>query len=209
MGLGLLGGDPALVDEHLHERVVVGDRLELVVAQHIAARVADMGESEAVAGRAQNSGDGGAHSGEFGLFTDTTADAVIGFEDRGAEEFEGVLASGFAVEFGQAGHGDRRGDVPAGVTAHSVGDEQEIGSRIAGVLVVLTHQPGVRPGCRTESDGTAGRHDWVSRVVCPMVIRVPIASWMGPVMREPSTMVPFVDPRSSSIQAPFFAEIRA
>ena len=209
MGLGLLGGDPAFVDEHLHECVVVGDRLEFVVAQHIAAGVSDVGESEAVAGGAQYRGDGGAHSGEFGLFADAAADAVVGFEDRGAQDFEGVLASGLVVELGQAGDGDRRGDVSACVTAHSVGDEQEIGSRVAGVLVVLTHQPGVRPGCRTESDGTAGRHDWVSRVVCPMVIRVPMASRMGPVMREPSTMVPLVEPRSSSIQAPFFAEIRA
>ncbi len=209
MGLGLLGGDPAFVDEHLYEGVVVGDRLELVVAQHIAAGVADMGESEAVAGSTQEGGDGGAHSGEFGLFADAAADAVVGFEERGAQDFEGILASGLVVELGQAGDGDRRGDVSACVTAHSVGDEQEIGSRVAGVLVVLTHQPGVRPGCRTESDGTAGRHDWVSRVVCPMVIRVPMASWMGPVMREPSTMVPLVDPRSSSIHAPFFAEIRA
>ena len=123
MGLGLLGGDPAFVDEHLHECVVVGDRLEFVVAQHIAAGVSDVGESEAVAGGAQYRGDGGAHSGEFGLFADAAADAVIGFEDRGAQQFEGVLASGGLVEFGEAGDRDRRGDVSAGVTAHSVGDE--------------------------------------------------------------------------------------
>ncbi len=42
----LLFGDPTLVDEHLHVRVVLGDLDELAVAQQIGPRVADMHHAE-------------------------------------------------------------------------------------------------------------------------------------------------------------------
>jgi hypothetical protein len=44
---GLLAGDLALVDEVLHERVVVGELAELPVAQQVGAGVADVGDVQA------------------------------------------------------------------------------------------------------------------------------------------------------------------
>ena len=59
--LGLLGGEPALVDEGLHEGVVAGDLHQDAVAQQVGARVADVGEGEPAA-RAQQRGDRRAHA---------------------------------------------------------------------------------------------------------------------------------------------------
>ena len=45
----VLLGDPPLVDEGLHERLVLGDSLDLAVANRYARLSADVDESEAVA----------------------------------------------------------------------------------------------------------------------------------------------------------------
>ena len=49
MAVGLVGGDPALVDEGLHESVVLGDLCQLAIAQQVASGVADVNEAEPVA----------------------------------------------------------------------------------------------------------------------------------------------------------------
>ena len=50
MAVGLLSGDPALVDQGLDEGVVLGDLGQLTVAQQIAAGVADVHQAQAVTG---------------------------------------------------------------------------------------------------------------------------------------------------------------
>ena len=49
MVLGLLGGELSPAHELGDQRVVVGQLLELAVAQHVCARVADVPERHAVA----------------------------------------------------------------------------------------------------------------------------------------------------------------
>ena len=47
VAVGLLGGDPAVVDQRLDERVVVGDLGQLAVAHQVGAGVADVAEAPA------------------------------------------------------------------------------------------------------------------------------------------------------------------
>jgi hypothetical protein len=42
VGRDVGGADPALVHQRLHQRVIVGDLVELVLAQQVAARIADV-----------------------------------------------------------------------------------------------------------------------------------------------------------------------
>ena len=60
----LLLGDPALVDEALHERVVGGELGELAVAEQVAAAVADVADADpgAVEERGRGRGAGAARA---------------------------------------------------------------------------------------------------------------------------------------------------
>ena len=46
MGRGFVLADPALVEQRLDQGVVPGDLVELAIAQHVGARVADMAEGD-------------------------------------------------------------------------------------------------------------------------------------------------------------------
>jgi hypothetical protein len=50
------------------------------------------------------------------------------------------------IEDGERLDGDGAGHLASGMPAHAVGDDQEPGPRVAGVLVALSHQPNVRLG---------------------------------------------------------------
>jgi hypothetical protein len=50
VAVGLLLGDPAVVDERLHERVVVGHLGEDAVTHQVGTRVTDVAQAEAATG---------------------------------------------------------------------------------------------------------------------------------------------------------------
>src|SRR5690606_6510659 len=80
---------------------------------------------------------GGAHAGEFGVVEDGFRDEGVGGEQRGLQRVLGVFGGVVgAVGFGDPLDGDRAGDVTSGVSAHPVGDHEEVFAGVGGVLVV-------------------------------------------------------------------------
>ena len=150
VGLGL--GDAALVDQRLHERVVVGDLREGLAAQEVGARVADVGQGDLVAG-AQEGGDGGAHALQLGTVLDPGLDLGVGGRERAAEVVGRVVpAVALAVEGDHRADRDGARDVAARVAAHPVGDDEEVRPGIPGVLVLRAHQAHVGAGSVVERD---------------------------------------------------------
>ena len=197
----LFGRDAARVDEALDERVVGGDLGELVVAVQVDPRVADVRDDGVVVDH-HHGADGRAHPGEFG------AD-VHGVDQRAGGLRDAVPQGPFSirrrrvgvVETFEPGDGDARGDVAAGVTAHAVGDEEQVRSGIAGVLVVGAHLAGVRDrGARALEDHVEGSaYARSSKVVAPTLMGAPRVTGTGVDTRAPSCQVPLVESRSCSI----------
>lgn len=136
VGRGLVLGDPALVDEGLDEGVVLRDLLEASLAQEVGARVADVGEDELVA-RSQQGGDGRAHAEQLGLAVDDPPDPRVGLVDDAVEGVARLAAGeGVTVDGRHCGDRGRAREVTAGVAAHPVGDDEQVGAGVSGVLVV-------------------------------------------------------------------------
>ena len=83
VAVGLLLGDAALVDEGLHEGVVVGDLVELRPAE-VRPRVTDVGERHLVT-CAEERGHRGAHALELGAVVDLRLDLGVGGRNGPAE----------------------------------------------------------------------------------------------------------------------------
>src|SRR3990172_6913107 len=104
---------------------------------------------------------------------------------------------------GDRGNGGGAGDLTAGGAPHTVrhrGDELIPATRGAGrgkrgVLVVVAHPTGVRPGC----PGVLHR---TSMMVCPMRITSPRSRARLATTGIPLTSVPLVEPRSSTTRRP-------
>ena len=166
-----LGGDSAFVDQGLDEGVVLGDLVELTVAQQIATRVADMDQSKSVA-REQDCGERSAHAVEFGLHLDVCRDRRITFVHSGVELAQQVAAGLVVIEVGQRGDHQLRGDLAGGVTAHAVGQGQQPRTRVDRVLVVGAHQPAVAAGGVAQNQ----RHGRSSIAVLPIRTGVPMGT---------------------------------
>ena len=145
VGGGLLLGDPALVDQALHPGVVLGDLGEHAVAQQVGAGVADVDEAEPLAGP-QQGGQRGAHALQLRVLLDHHAQLVVGALHGGAERGEDVGAGHVVVELDEGGDHLGGGDLAGGLAAHAVGDGEQPGAGVAGVLVALADHALVRSG---------------------------------------------------------------
>jgi hypothetical protein len=150
--LRLLLGDATLVDQGLDERVVLGDLRERAFAELVGARVADVDEPEPAA-REQDRRERGAHAFEVGGVRDVPGDRGVALDGGLAQLGEQVVAGVVLVERGQRGDHQRRRDLTGGVAAHPVGERQQPGSGIDGVLVVLPDEPAVAAGGVTQDQG--------------------------------------------------------
>ena len=204
MAVRLFGGDAALVDEGLHEGVVLGDLRQLPVAQQIAAGVADVDEPKSVA-REQDCGQRGAHALELGLQLDVRGDGRVAFVDRVVELAQQVAAGLVVVEVGQRGDHQLGGHLAGGVPAHAVGQREQPGAGVDRVFVVGAHQAAVAAGGIAKDKG----HGRSSITVLPMCTGVPIGTRTAVVTFALSRYVPLVDPRSSTYQSAPRCESRA
>jgi len=128
VGLRLLLGDPAAVDEPLDEGVILRHLRESAVAQQIQARVADVREREFVAD-GREAAEGRAHARELGPVAHRGAQHAVGLEELILQRSRGAV-----------GVGERRGrvvDVPARALRAGLGD-RGAGARALG--------RGARPG---------------------------------------------------------------
>ncbi|ESU50049.1 hypothetical protein P376_1974 [Streptomyces sp. HCCB10043] len=145
VGGGLFLGDPALVDQALHPGVVLGDLRQDAVAQQIRAGVADVHQAEALAGPEQG-GERGAHALQLGILLDHDAQLVVGLLYGGAERGQEIGSRYVVVERDERGDHLGAGDLTGRLAAHAVGDGEEPGAGVAGVLVSLADHALVRPG---------------------------------------------------------------
>ena len=75
----LFGGDSTRVDQSLNEGVVFGYLRNLAFADHVDARVADVGNGHQVAGK-HDSRKGRAHALELGVFGDSAREFLVGLK---------------------------------------------------------------------------------------------------------------------------------
>ena len=235
MARGLVLGDPALVDQGLHERVVPRDLREHAVAEEVGAGVADVHHAEPAA-REQHRGERGAHAVEVGLLADELGDRVVALGGGLGELAQEVVAGLVVVERHEGGDDQLRGHLAGRVSAHAVGEGEQARARVDRVLVVLPYQAPVTASgvAQHQGHGTIlhgrgwgndtrvrmtgvsaaelGRrrgHDRSSMTVLPIRIGVPSGTRVGPETLLRSRYVPLVDPRSSTYQSSPDWEIRA
>ena len=168
VGVRLLGGDPALVDQGLDERVVPGDLRQRVVAEQVGAGVADVDQAELVAGE-QDRGERGAHAVEFGVLLDVVGDGVVALAGGGLELAEQVFAGLVVVEMREGGDHQLRRDLTGRVAAHAVGERQQAGAGVHGIFVVGADKTTVAAGRVAENKG----HGRSSITVLPTRTGVP------------------------------------
>ena len=145
MAVGLVRGDPALVDEGLDEGVVLGDLGQLAVAQEVAAGIADVDQAQPVAGE-QDRGERRAHTVEVGILFHLVADRGIPHPNRTVELAEQITARIVVVELGQCGDHQLGGHFAGGVPAHAVGQRQQTRAGVDGVLVIGANQSAITAG---------------------------------------------------------------
>jgi hypothetical protein len=174
MRVRLLGRDPALVDEVLDQRVVVGELDQHVVPEQIAPRVADVQHREFGAGE-QHRRDRGAHALERAVVHRHGPQPGVGRADGLGERVEDLVAGDVLVEGGQRRDHGRAGDLSGGVAAHPVGDGQQGRAGVGRVLVALPDVPDVG------ADGVVKpkAHRWSSRTVFPILTGAPRGTGMG------------------------------
>jgi len=189
----LFGSDAALVDERLHEGVVLGDLGELAVAEHIAPRVADVNEPKFVASE-QDCGERSAHALELGIALDVGSDRRIALPHRIVELGEQIAPGLVVVEMREGGDHQLGCHLAGGVAAHPIGQRQQSCARVDGVFVVGADKPTVAARGVTEDE----RHGRSSITVLPIRTGVPIGTRTAVVTLSLSRYVPLVDPRSST-----------
>ncbi len=189
----LFGGDPALVDQGLHEGVVLGDLGQFPVAQQVAAGVADVHQAEPVAGE-QDGRQRGAHALQLGLGLDLRGDRGIALMDRGVELGQQIPAGLVLVEVCQTGDDELRGDLTGGVATHAVGQREQPGTGVYGVLVVGADQTSIAARRVAQYQ----RHGRSSIAVLPIRTGVARGTRTAVVTFALSRYVPLVDPKSST-----------
>ena len=154
MAVGLLGGDPAVVDQRLDERVVVRDLRELAVADQVGTGVTDVAQGQASA-REEDRGERRPHALELWRLPDHLAQVLAALEDGLAQRLQHVAGGCVVVQVLQGGDDHLAGDVAGRVATHAVGDGQQPGPGVDRVLVVAADQPAIGPGRVAEDQAHA------------------------------------------------------
>jgi hypothetical protein len=157
-----------LVDERLHERVVVGDLRQDAVAQLVGPRVADVDHAEPAAGE-QEGRERRAHPVERGSPVTMSRRWSLAATARSRRTSSRSLPGTSSSSGRQRGDGHGRGHLAGGVAAHAVGDGEDAGPRVDGVLVALAQQARVGAGGEAQCQG----HRRSSSTVLPMRIGCP------------------------------------
>ena len=201
----LLRGDPALVDQHLDVRVVLGDLGELAVAQQIGPRVADVDHADTCCRRRASRSAWCPCPPSRGWRPRCRGSA--GWRCRRPPAARRPCASpGTSSSSGaMARDDDVAGDVTGGHAAHAVGDGEQPRPGVDGILVSVSDQTAVAAG-RIAQGQSHGRN---SREVRPMRIGTPRGTGVGAVTLARSRYVPLVEPRSSRYHCPARGTSRA
>ena len=152
----LVLGDPALVDEGLHERVVVGQLRERAVAEEVGAAVADVAHAEAR--RRRRARTVAVVLVPLSAGSSSTSSPIRSWARcRAPATWPSRSSVGCCVEPPQLLHGRAGRDVAAGGSAHAVADREQPGSGVPGVLVVLADPADVGDRGVVEAERQSGR----------------------------------------------------
>ncbi len=125
-----------------------------------------MRETQSISAAPQQRGQCGAHAVEFFVGVHHLPKLVVGLPDRVRERTEKVGRRFVVVERRQRRDGDRTRDVARRVAPHTVGDGEQPGARVDGVLVVGADEADV--GTRRVAQDETHRRN--SSTVLPMRI---------------------------------------
>ena len=197
--LGLLVGDPALAPQLLDQRVVGGQQSQRSVSPQVGAAVADVGERDIVTFDHRR-GERRPHAGAARVLLGEVVDALVG--GLGDPSEVGLRGTPGALVGLERLRRDPRSDLAGLGAPHPVGDGEDRGVRVVGVLVRRPLAPGVRPGRRLSDPQ---RHQsapgtWSSNrnSVSPILIRSRSDSSASPCSRPPFRKVPLVELMSST-----------
>jgi len=142
--LGLLVGELSLAAQLLDQRMVLGQPLQLPVAQQIGAAVTDMSDRHLVAlGSDDHRGERRSHAGVALVAGGVLVNLAVG---RLEYLPQGVLGTGGELAVERLG-GDPRGHLARLCAAHPVGDHEHRRSHVVGVLVGPALAAGVGAVC--------------------------------------------------------------
>ena len=203
--LSLLLGEPPLAAQLLDQRVVLGQALELAVAEQIGAAVADVAERDLVVAqhrrrqRGPHAGSGGVLLGELVDLAVRLLGDLLQLPLRG-----GVVVARAALE---GAGGDPGGDLAGLRAAHAVGHGEQRRPGEVGVLVGVPLAPGVGLVCLL---GDVQHQDTSKRnSVSPIRITSPGVSSASPCSSRELRSVPLVEFMSSTKYAPERLKTRA
>ena len=145
--LGLVLGDPPLVDQALDPGVVAGDRSQLAVAEQVAPRVAEVGKPD-LGPVEERGGDRRPHAVDARVLLDDLREPLVGHQDRAGQSGQQVVGR-LGVQPLDGLDRDRGGQVAGRGATHPVGNHDQVGARVAGVVVLLPDPADVGDG--TES----------------------------------------------------------
>ncbi len=203
--LGLLLGESPLAAELLDERVVLGQALELAVAEQVGPAVADVAERNLVVvqhRRRQRR----AHSGAGGVLLGELMDLAIRLLGDLLElALRGCLVVARAALEGAGG--DSGGHLSGLGSAHAVGHGEQRRLGVVGVLVGVPLAPGIGLVCLLGDD----QHQDTSKrsSVSPIRITSPGVSSASPCSSRELRSVPLVESMSSAKYAPERLNTRA
>ena len=156
---GLLGRDLAAVDLLLQQRMVMRQLLELLAAQPVAARIADVADRHPI-GEEHGGDDRRAHARALGTRLRRFVDALVGRGDLLLQQQRCVRQAALNVDLRQLApglelgqhpirddvDGDAARDLAGVVAAHAVGEHGDASRAVDvdGVLVVRAHHAWVR-----------------------------------------------------------------
>ena len=193
--LGLLLGEAALAAQLLDQGVVLGEALQLAVAQHVGAAVADVAERDLAVAK-EGSRERGSHTRPARVALGEVVDLAVGGEGDALElGLGGVVVERAALE---GPRGDPRGDLTGLGAAHPVRDREDGRAREVGVLV------GVPLAARVGLVGLLGDHQRHGQLtsnvnsVSPILILSPGRSSASPCRSAELRRVPLVEPMSST-----------
>ena len=195
MLLGLLLRETPLAAELLDQRVVLGQALELAVAEEVGAAVADVAEGHLVVAE-QRRGERRAHAGAGGVLLGEPVDLPVG---RLGDLLQLSLRRrllGHPPPALEGAGGDPGGHLAGLRAAHPVGDREDRRPREVGVLVRVALAAGVGLVSLLGDD----QHQETSKrnSVSPIRIPSPGLSSASPCSSREFSRVPLVEFRSST-----------
>ena len=145
----LLLGDPAVIDQALHERMVAGQLTQLPITQQIGPTVTDVRDRQLLADH-QPDRDRRTGAVEGWVLLDQIGQLGVGFVEHAGQHQERIAVGLRLIEATHLRDRGRAGDVAARCTTHAVGHGQQVRPGIAGVLVVASYATNIGEGGEKE-----------------------------------------------------------